>query len=259
MSRFRYQASLAETTLPEMLCTVERFRVPGVLEARNRETTKHVYVRDGYIVHAASSDRRDSLGAYLVRKGGLSEAQRDRLSQVRGSSNQRLGVLLLQEDLATPAAVRRAIQEHIEQIVWSLFAWQEGEVSFSVGEFQGLEMIQIQLPMKQVVVRGMRQMPDARPLVSRLGRRETVFEPCYGWEQLIEIGLDEDEYRMIRLVDGERTLYELCSEGPMAPGDNAKVVYALHLLQLVRPRASAEPEGGRVRVRLKTRDDAGEA
>lgn len=256
MSRFRYQASLAETTLPEMLCTIERFRVPGVVEARNREATKHVYVRDGHIVHAASSDRRDRLGEYLVRRGTLSREQCDRLSRIRDDSNQRLGVLLLKESLATPAAIRAAIQEHIEQIVWSLFNWQEGEVCFNVGEFQGPGMIQIQLPMKQVVVRGMRQTPDARPLISRLGRRKTVFEPSYTWEELIEIGLDEDEYRMIRLIDGKRTLYELCSDGPMAPGDNARVVYALHLLRLVRPLAEAEESRERVKVQLKTAGDS---
>jgi hypothetical protein len=238
-----------------MLYSIERFRVPGVIEARNEDTTKHVYIRDGYVIHAASSDRRDSLGEHLVREGNVSAEEYEQLSQTLRSANQRLGVLLLRRGLLTPDEVLRAIREHIEEIVWSLFFWQEGEVSFSVGEFHGPEMIQIQLPMRQVIVRGIRRAPQARPLVSRLGRKETVFETQFNWEDLIEIGLDGDEFRLLELVDGRRTLYDLCAEGPLAPAENAKLLYAFQVLQLVRRTAAAERTGP-VKVQLRTGGDA---
>ncbi len=253
--RFHFKASLAESTLPEMLYSIQRFRVPGVIEARNEETTKHVYLREGYVIHAASSDRKDSLGEHLVRQGGLTPAQYAELSRDLRESKERLGVLLLKRRLLTPAAVLEAIREHIEEIVWSLFFWREGEVSFSVGEFHGPEMVQIQLPLRQVIVRGIRRAPQARPLVSRLGRKETVLEARFGWEDLIELGLDGDETRMLELVDGKRTLYDLCAEGPLAPAENAKLLYAFQVLQLVR-RAAAAESAGPVKVRLGSGGDA---
>lgn len=249
--RFHFKASLAERTLPEMLNSIERFRVPGVIEARNETTTKHVYIRDGYVIHAASTDRADSLGEYLLRQEILSPEEYRHLSKTLRTANQRLGVLLVRRNLLTPEQVQRAIREHIEEIVWSLFFWREGEVSFSVGEFHGPEMIQIQLPMRQVVVRGIRRAPQARPLVERLGRKETVFEARFEWEDLIDIGLDGDEYKLLELVDGKRTLYDLCADGPLAPAENAKLLYAFQVLQLVR-RAEASEAKGRVKVQLRT-------
>lgn len=249
--RFHFKASLAERTLPEMLNSIERFRVPGVIEARNATTTKHVYIRDGYVIHAASTDRADSLGEYLLRQEILSPEEYRHLSQTLRTANQRLGVLLVRRNLLTPEQVQRAIREHIEEIVWSLFFWREGEVSFSVGEFHGPEMIQIQLPMRQVVVRGIRRAPQARPLVERLGRKETVFESRFEWEDLIDIGLDGDEYKLLELVDGKRTLYDLCADGPLAPAENAKLLYAFQVLQLVR-RAEASEANGQVKVQLRT-------
>lgn len=242
-----------------MLHSIERFRVPGVIEARNAETTKHVYIREGYVIHAASSDRSDSLGDHLVRVGKISAEDYEQLSRSVRSANQRLGVLLLQRKLLTPQEVLRSIREHIEEIVWSLFFWRDGEVSFSVGEFHGPEMVQIQLPMRQVIVHGIRRAPQARPLVSRLGRKDTVFEPRFNWEDLIEIGLDGDETSLLELVDGKRTLYDLCAEGPLAPAENAKLLYAFQTLQLVRRTAAAEERGsasGRVKIQLKTSGDA---
>ncbi len=253
--RFHFRASLAESTLPEMLYSIHKFRVPGVIEARNEDTTKHVYLREGYVIHAASSDRKDSLGEHLVRQGKVTSAQYAELSQEVRATRERLGVLLLKRRLLTPNAVLDAIREHIEEIVWSLFFWQEGEVSFSVGEFHGPEMVQIQLPLRQVIVRGIRRAPQARPLVSRLGRKETIFEARFGWEDLIELGLDGDETQMLELVDGERTLYDLCAEGPLAPAENAKLIYAFQILQLVR-RAAADESTGPVKVRLKTGGEA---
>lgn len=253
--RFHFKASLTESTLPEMLYSIERFRVPGVIEARNAESTKHVYIRDGYVIHAASSDRADSLGEHLVRQEKVTRDEYKQLSQTLRSANQRLGVLLLRRGLLTPDEVLCAIREHIEEIVWSLFFWQEGEVSFSVGEFHGPEMIQIQLPMRQVIVRGIRRAPQARPLVSRLGRKETIFEAQFNWEELIEIGLDGDEFRLLELVDGKRTLYDLCAEGPLAPAENAKLLYAFQVLQLVR-RAAAAERTGPLKVQLRTGGDA---
>ena len=254
--RFQYQASLAESTLPEMLCTIERFRVAGLIEARNRDTTKRVYIRDGYVIHAASSDRSDSLGEFLLRQGRLSPEQYTTLSQAVRTSNQRLGVLLLRSSLLTPEAILAAIREHIEEIVWSLFFWREGQVSFNVGEFQEPEMIQIQLPMRQVIVKGIRRAPEARPLVGRLGRKETVFEPTFSWEDLIEIGLDEDEYGLLKLVDGKRTLYQLCADGPLPPAENAKLLYAFQVLQLLRRQPAESETTGPVKIRLQTTGDA---
>ena len=79
-----------------------------------------------------------------------------------------------------------AIREQIEQIVWSLFYWQGGEVTFAVGELRERDLVQIQLPIGQVILRGILQAPDAKLLVTRMGSRETVMESCYRVEDLVD-------------------------------------------------------------------------
>ena len=110
-------------------------------------------------------------------------------------------------------------------------------------------MVRILIPMRQVILHGIRRAPDAKPLVAQLGRRETVFAPSYTVADLIEIALDEVELKLLRLVNGRRNLYELCTQGPLTPAENGKLVYAYHLLQLVR---LAAPEDGVIKIKLKT-------
>ncbi|MDH3253786.1 MAG: DUF4388 domain-containing protein [Acidobacteriota bacterium] len=251
--KFQYRASLAETTLPEMLQTIHRFRVPGIIEARNDQIIKRVFLRDGYVIHAASNDRNDSLGEHLMRGGKLTAAEHRRLAEVRSREEKRFGVLLLEQRLLTPAEVYAAIRGHIEEIVWSLFYWEQGEVSFSVGDSGDREMVQIQLPLRRVILEGIERAPEAKPLVGRLGRKDTVFEPSFRWEQLIELALDEAEYRLLTAVDGKKTLYDLCSLEPLSAAENAKLLYAFVVLRLVRRAgAVAGTSTGRVKVQLNT-------
>jgi hypothetical protein len=44
------------------------------------------------------------------------------------------------------------------------------------------------------------------------------------------------------MIDGERTLYELCARGPKGGKDNAKFLYAMVVLGLVRPVRDLDSE-----------------
>ena len=155
----------------------------------------------------------------------------------------------------TPREVFAAIREQIEDVVWSLFYWSDGEVTFSIGEFRDADMIQIQLPVGRVIIEGIKRAPEAKPLLDRLGNKDTVLEPSFRPESLIELSLDRDEYALLRSVDGVRTLYELCSEGPLSPAENAKMLYAFHVLHLVGGGDPARAPLGRVKIQLRSQGD----
>lgn len=264
---FQYRGDLSQTALPEILYTIDRFQVPGVIEASREGLIKQVYIKEGNVVHATSTDREDSLGSYLQRAGVISPDLYLETMRERERTNKRYGVLLIEHGILSPADVLKAIRKQIEAIVWSLFYWQDGSVIFSIGEFKEPDAIRIQVPMRQVILQGIKRAPDAKALVARLGRKETVLDPCYKTEQLIELALDGDEYKLLSLVDGRRTLFDICTQGPHGAAENAKVLYAFQILQLIRSAAAAAPslpapeprrEGettGAIKIRFKTQGD----
>ena len=257
-NKFQYRGNLAETTLPEMLYTIDRFRVPGVVWAAHgtdERVVKRVFIRDGYVVHASSTDRNDSLGVYLRRTGRITLEQFERLTRAREETTKRFGTLLVEERLLSPREVFAAIREQVEGIVWSLFYWSEGEVTYGAGDFAKEDMVQIQLSLREVIFEGIKRAPDARALLARLGGRDTLLEPCYRAEELIEVGLDEPEYGFLVQVDGKTTLYDLCSSGPQTPGDNAKLLYAFTVLHLTRKVGRGSAGSGPVKIRLKSSGD----
>jgi uncharacterized protein DUF4388 len=247
----QYRGDLKQTALPEMLHTIAQGRVPGVVEAVRDGIARRVSVRGGTVVHVGSADRNDSLGVYLRRAGRLTPEIFADTMRERAESDRRYGVVLVERGLLSPAEVHEAIREQMASILWGLFGWEEGEVTFSIADFDDTQMVHLNLPMPRVILEGIRRAPNPRAMLARLGRRETLFEPSFSTEELLDAGLNAAEYKLLTLVNGRRSLYELCTAGPHAPADNAKLVYAFQVLQLIR-RSDAAPG---IKIKLKTEGD----
>lgn len=205
-----------------------------MIEASRDGVVKQVYIKEGNVIHATSTDRDDSLGSFLRSSGMLSPEAYLETMREREQTNKRYGVLLIEKGVLSPAEIHRAIRKQTESIVFSLFSWDEGRVRFSIGDFRESDTVRIQLPMRQVILQGIKRAPNAKAMVARLGRKETVFETCYRSEELIEAALDSADMKLLALVDGRRTLYDICAGGPHAAAENGKVLYAFQVLRLVR-------------------------
>ena len=249
-----YRGDLRQTALPEMLAIIHRTRVAGLIEATAGEFSKRVWLENGYVVHASSSDLADSLGGFLRRIGRLTDGQFQVAMQRRSrESGRRLGEILIEQGALSPAQIYQAIREHAESIVWSLFSWEEGVVTFRMGDLDLADTVRIQIPLRQVIVQGVRRGSNAKSLVGRMGGRDALFEAAYRFEDLIEVALDEEEYGLLAQVDGARTLYDLCMQGPLAAADNARLLYAFSVLGLIRRTGVAEsaPASGGIKIKLK--------
>lgn len=251
-NQFHFHGTVEETALAEMFYTIFRHRVPGQIDISRDGIAKRIYISDGNVLHASSSDRADRLGAYLYRTGKLSRQDLERTMRRRETSNTKYGQILIEERLLSPGELHQAIRGQMESIVWSVFSWQEGEVSFQIGEFKA-PTIKIHLPMRQVILRGIKRIPDTKALVQRLGKKRTLFRPTYVTEDLIELALDGDEYTLLCLVDGQRTIYEICTDGPYNVSENARLLYAFYVLQMIErvdDSAASDSSSGILTIRL---------
>lgn len=233
---FQFQGSLEDTYLADMMWSIYRYKVPGVLEVSNDSgMVKRVFIDDGNLVHASSTDPQDRLGSFLLRAGKLTEEQLQHTQHLVDTSGRRHGQVLIEQGIMSPGELYRAIRAQVEAIVWGLFSWTEGHVTFRIGHQDDQLMIKIHLPIRQVIVRGIKKVKRTRGLVSRIGTKDTVFKPSYEAEDLIEIALGKDEYQLLSLVDGKRSFYEVCSAGNFGMSENARLLYAFRVLQLIVP------------------------
>ncbi|MGC8916431.1 MAG: DUF4388 domain-containing protein [Thermoanaerobaculum sp.] len=240
--RHMYVGELSETPLPEMLATIHRYRVPGVLEAEVGDAIKRVFIYEGDIIFATSTNRAESLGDMLLASGRITPEQyRASTLLLLENPQKRHGQILVEMGLLTEAELRVVVLEQVQRIVWGLFGVNEGKVTFTLGEYRTDETYKLRIPTPRAVLHGCKTVPDARRLLSRLGSKTTVFQRVPNPEHLRGLELETQEEQLLALVDGRRTLYELCEQGPFPPGLNARILYAFHCLGLVQ---KAREQGG---------------
>ncbi len=234
-ARHIFVGALGDTPLPEMLATIHRNRVPGVLEVQLGEFSKRVYILGGDIIFASSTNRGESLGDALLTSGQITVAQyKESALQLLAHPGKRHGQVLVEMGILSEADMRAAVLQQVQRIVWSLFDLAEGLVSFTLGEDRADEVYQLRIPTPRAVLHGCKTVADAKRLVGRLGGKGTVFSRPPKPEHLAEFQLEAGEEDLLNLVDGRRTLFDLCDQGPFSAGLNARILYALNCLGLIR-------------------------
>jgi len=251
---FVFRGSLAETPLPAMLATIHRHGVPGVMEFSRDGETKRICFLDGDVIFATSSVRSESLGDYLLSIDKLTKAQyRVSCDELARSPGKRHGTILVQMGFVEPEELGKLVGDQIYSILWSLFNWGDGEVSFRVGRFREDEVHKIKVFTPRVIIEGCKNMADARIVTARLGGRHAVYAPVARAGHLERLRLESGEQKLLDLVDGKATLVELCERGPFSPGVNARVVYAFAELQMLERDRDSAPG---IRIQVRSGDDA---
>jgi hypothetical protein len=240
-----YQTDIAQTPLPEVLVKIHKYRAPGRLDCRRGDDVKRIYLERGDIIFATTNQISESLGDVLLGAGHITRQQYDDSLRLVRQTGKRHGTALVEMKILTSEQLFHAVREHIQGILWSIFAWDFGRVGFTPGRDKRLEFIKVEIPIPQAVVQGVRHMPDTRGIVARLGSKSTVFVQTE--TQVAGLTLRPDEQALLDAVDGKRVLYDLVNTPPLSPGDNARVLYALLTLGLIEPRESRQ-----IKVRLRT-------
>lgn len=218
-----------------MFATVSRYRVPGVLTAERPGATRQVFVDDGKVVFVTSSDFDDSLGAFLLRRKMLTPEQILASSGRIAETGKRQGEALVEMGLMSAKQMEEAVLAQISEIVWSLFGWEEGDVTFEVGRFREKEQIQLHLPLETVIREGIFHYADPKALVRQVGPSWTLLEPVA--EAISPIPLESPEQEFLSRVDGRTQFGDLCRKGPGDAAYNARVLYLFLCLDLIRRKA----------------------
>ena len=253
-----FRVALSQAGVAEILSAIERMALTGVLSVSRGITVKELTVVGGELQHAASTDMRDSLGAFLERSGVLDATTVQEHAQ-GGGSGLRLGERLVDADVLSPAEVRNAIREQLKAIVLSLFEWTDGEASFVAGASERTSGVG-GMALRSLIFEGILTRTDPGRLLTTLGGPDKVLRPVHRPEDSIRLDLEPADLEFLREVDGRMSIEELAAAGPYMYADNLRRLYAFALLGLleVGEAGSAEaPAGFRVRINRSSTPQSG--
>jgi len=242
------QGTIKDFGLGEIFQLIGIQRKTGVLTLESGSETVSIHFVDGHVVGADLRERtvEELLGAVLVRTGRITEAQLHEALRIQRRTLQRLGHVLVEHRLISVDDLVDGLRTQALQIVYRLFRWRTGAFRFRTAEhLEYDERHFTPIAAETILMEGAR-MVDEWPIVERRVRSEhMVFRRTPAGDALcggIDAILDRDvaaepapldaparrgadrpasaeEREILALVDGTRTVTEICDRSSLGEFD----------------------------------------
>jgi hypothetical protein len=203
--------SLEEQALPAILRPLVRSRKTGVLRFRRGKGQKTVYLSEGRLIFATSTDPDDRLGEMLLRKGVISyRGLEDSVLAIQFGKRQ--GTILVESGAIRSRDLVEGVSEQVQQIIYSLFTWEDGSYEFLEGPLPSREVIVLRMSTSDLMIEGTRRIAGWNRIRAGVGGLEQLYALSTDSAAVMSgMSLQKDELSVVAAIDGTASLEEICS------------------------------------------------
>jgi hypothetical protein len=221
------KGSLDGFMLPELFRLLSRTKKTGRLDVIRRAGRGHVYFRAGDIYFATSSVARAPLGRKLIALGLLTERQLMEALDLHAESGRRVGDVLVAMGAISSTQLEEALGSQIEDAIFDLMRWDRGEFSWQPDVAVATE-VNLDLTVEDLIMEASRRLDELELIQDQIPSPEAIMAmapeaPKSG----ARITISPDEWGVLVLVDGHRTVAEVASISPIDDERAFKVLHGL--------------------------------
>ena len=239
--------NLQTVSFPDILQLLATGKKTGILEVKTATRQKEVAFKDGNIIFASSvNSSEDLLGNTLLRRGRISKSDLDRAIALHKQTGRQLGTTLIDMNLFDKQEIADCLRLQIEEIVYNLFSWREGDFVFHENDSPKAAPFFLELNTMSVIMEGTRRIDEWMEIQKVLPPDDVLLALAKSPKlKGAEITLTVEEFKVLALINGERTLPELINAAPYGEFVTCRAVYRLvgnNLIEVIGRRDSEEAE-----------------
>ncbi len=206
--------------------TAERFS--GSFRAEQGGVVKVLYLCDGLLACASSTDREDRLGTLLEREG-LITAQQLETAQDRALPGEALGSVLINLGYIESADLMQGARLQVEGVLGSILLWKAGAFRSRPGPLPE-RAVNLKLELGPVLMACVQHIQDDETVAELLGRRDRAL---YALPDAGNNPLGNGAARLLDLLDGSRDLDSVYAQVELDPAQAARMVLGFKALGIV--------------------------
>jgi uncharacterized protein DUF4388 len=238
--------NLKTISFPDILQLLSTGKKTGVLQVSTATRQKEIAFKSGNIIYASSiNSSEDLLGNLLLKLGKISKSDLERAIVLHKQTGRQLGTTLVDMNLFEKDEVVECLRMQIEEIVFNLFSWEEGDFKFNEGAEPKKVTFPVELNSVNVIMEGTRRIDEWLEIQKVLPPDNVLLKisPITKTKR-DEITLSMDEFKILPLINGERTVTDLIESSPIGEFVTYRAVYKLIITGLVQSsgRASRQEE-----------------
>ena len=225
--------SLGSFTLADVLTLLSMGRKSGTLSLTSDQRHASVVFVNGSVVYAVSDQEKLRLGAILLRKRKITREQFDAIDSLVRDGHQ-FGQIALQQGVLNEDQLRDSLKIQVAEVLFDAFVWTAGEFSFAeeIGLPEYAVTITVDLP--NLIMEGARRIEEWEHCLQLLPDSSTVYRVVASPRD-DKITLTQDEWKLLFMINGQRTLDDLVRDSDEDRLSVYRIVYGLAANQLIEP------------------------
>ncbi|HYI08227.1 MAG TPA: DUF4388 domain-containing protein [Thermoanaerobaculia bacterium] len=226
------QGDISAFRLPDVLTFLSTTRKSGTLTLTSAEKQAFLFFDDGALIHAGSNQEQFRLGSVLMRRKKISREERDRIDSLMVRDGGRFGGLAVQEGVLTDAQLRDFLKVQVSEIVYDTFVWNGGTFAFEQSTMLPSHAVTIAIDLPNLIMEGARRIEEWEQCLQLLPDSKMVFRVVVTPRDE-KITLTADEWKILFLINGVRTIEDLCQDSEDDPFTIYRVLYGLFANKLI--------------------------
>lgn len=202
-----------------------------------------VYFRGGKIFGAVSNFNRQPIGERLVNAGHITQEELHQALDVQrnGTRRRKLGQILISEGLITKEILRTFVKEQIQNTVFDLMPWIEGDFHFFEDQLPGAEDMGLLLSARKILSKGSARLDEWERIGELIPSLSAVCEPVPRAKETAQAaGFGAKHLQILELCDGRTTVSEMAKALEITEFEAASNLYDLAETDLVKIIDSGE-------------------
>jgi hypothetical protein len=172
---------------------------------------KTVYLSSGRLIFATSTHPDDRLGEKLLRKGLITYRALEE-SVLAIKLGKRQGTILVETGAIRSRDLIEGVTDQVQEIVYSLFQWEDGSYEFVEGDLPSREVIVLRMSTADLILEGVRRINAwSRIRAGVVGLEQQYALSPSSVAIMGGMALQKDEVNLIAAIDGTMTVEEICA------------------------------------------------
>ncbi len=213
--------------LASLLQLLSNEKKTGVLQLSDGDNIVKIFVKDGVIVYASSSQREFRLG-HLVRIKGIVPAEKvHECLLLAKKKRQSLGRILVEKGYISKQNLKELLQQQAKEILNSVFLWKTGEFEYKDAPLSVEGKLVTQMNTLEIILESSRLTDEWSVITKQINDDSLVFKPSKKSQDLDEVKLDKKEWRVLSLMDGIRPVKQVVKDSGLGEFVTYKTIYTL--------------------------------
>lgn len=233
------EGDLSKIEVPDLLTFLNMSNRTGVLALERSDQETKLFFRDGRPVYSTSTRDDLKLGSMLVRMGKVKADVLERIL-ARPKAPGRIGHALLAERVLSEAELASFLKVQVSEVIFDTFAWRAGVFTFWDGVPPPATAVTLDMDLQNLLMEGVRRIDERHRLSQVFPNLDMAVEAVANPERVKHsVNLTPDEWKVFFLIDGRRSLGEICRLA--GDPDDLATLQILHNLVLAKFVAVAPP------------------